>query len=183
MYASSVLTEVRQLRGMTQQDVGDFLFKSKVDICKFEKGKSTLGRFETMQSLGPRLDDPWFYLAAIFELTGGPFATRKLDGDVDLHRAVVWRKTIEELTEAAESAEEAEVILIPPVAASDEQKQVVYDMLLQLIDARVALDHMLAVGCRDYGFSINQLFIDHDTKMETRKYRLKRKRPAVRASR
>lgn len=81
---------------------------------------------------------------------------------MDLHRTSVWAKTCEELNEAIKAASSADVINAPSKADEAHRRQI--------LDARVAIDHYVAVICEEYGFSILAVYQKHRQKLESRGY-------------
>lgn len=169
MSIGQALREARERRGLTQEAVGRVGYISGKMVSAIECGRRTAGP-DVLERLATNLDCPRFYMEAAAQVTGGVYTSPWLDGDgVDLHRASVWAKTCEELQEAIEALSAANVVNAPQ-RAKEEQRQAVYHSMIQALDARVAIDHYLAVMCEEYGFSIQAVYQDHHKKLESRGY-------------
>lgn len=163
------LKEARLKRGVTQQALSSEAYVSDSLISDIEHGRRK-GSKEIRASLVKTLDYAKLYMKAAEEITGGVYSTPWLDGDgVDLHRTSVWAKTCEELNEAIKAVSNADVINAPK-RADEAHRQVVWNSLMQALDARVAIDHYIAVMCEEYGFSILKVFEEHRQKLESRGY-------------
>lgn len=177
MSVGQALREAREHRGMTQEAAGQVGYISNKMVSAIECGRRAAGP-DILERLATNLDYPRLYMEAAAEVTGGVYASPWLDGDmVDLHRASVWVKTCEELREACRAVAAADVVNAPGYA-DDDRRRAVHDSMIQALDARVAIDHYVAVMCEEYGFSILAIYREHRQKLESRGYakpRAKRK--------
>lgn len=170
-----VLRETREQYSLTQDQVAAIGYVSSKTISAVETGRRNLTT-DLLARLTQQLDNPWLTMEAVAEVTGGAYCTPRLDGDeVDLHRASVWAKTLEELQEAQEAL--TRLCLVNKPRVDDGRREQVREALLQLLDARVAADHMIAVACCDFGLSLNGLYAEHREKLEQRGYVQKKSRP------
>lgn len=169
MAFGQALREARLKRGVTQQALGSEAYVSDSLISDIEHGRRK-GSKEIRATLARALDYAKLYMEAAEEVTGGVYCTPWLDGDgVDLHRTSVWAKTCEELNEAIKAVSSADVINAPS-KADEAHRQLVWDSLMQVLDARVAIDHYVAVICEEYGYSILDVYQEHRRKLESRGY-------------
>lgn len=169
MSLGQALREARERRCLTQEAVGRVGFISGKMVSAIECGRRLAGP-DVLERLTTKLDHPRLYMEAAAGVTGGVYCTPWLDGDgVDLHRASVWAKTCEELNEAIKAVSGADVINAPNRADETHRQKVHYSMI-QALDARVAIDHYLAVMCEEYGFSILAVYQEHRRKLESRGY-------------
>lgn len=163
------LREARLKRGVTQQALGSEAYISDSLISDIEHGRRR-GSKEVRALLVQALDYARLYMEAAEEVTGGVYCSPWLDGDgVDLHRTSVWAKAQEELQEAIKAVAAADVINSPS-RADEAHRQAVWDSLMQVLDARVAIDHYVAVMCEEYGYSILAVYQEHRRKLESRGY-------------
>lgn len=160
------LREAHESMGLTQEAVGAIGYVSGKMISAIECGRRNAAP-DTMQRITAALDNPRLYLEAAEEITGGVFATPWLDGDVDLHRTSVWAKVIEELEEAKVTVEGTKVINKKLDASTKSQ---VLESMIQVLDARVAIDHYISVMCTEYGFSVKEVFEEHKDKLQKKGY-------------
>jgi transcriptional regulator with XRE-family HTH domain len=154
---------------MTQETAGQIGYVSNKMVSAIECGRRAAGP-DVLERLATTLDYPRLYMEAAAEVTGGVYASPWLDGDgVDLHRTSVWAKTCEELQEAIKVVSAADVVNAPS-RADEAHRQAVHDSMIQILDARVAIDHYLAVMCEEYDFSILAVYQEHRRKLESRGY-------------
>lgn len=162
----AAIREARLRRNWTQQGLARDANASDSWLSDVELGKRRASP-DMVKPIARALDDPRVYLAAADDVTDGVMTTPWLDGDrVDLHRASVRLKAEEELREALEALRQADVTNLP--AAAD--AEAIAEALLQALDARVAIDHYVAVICREYGLSPRELCKEHRAKLKARGY-------------
>ncbi len=106
----------------------------------------------------------------VAEVTGGAYSSPWLDGEnADLHRVCVWAKACEEIAEAHKKLSETDLIS-SPYRSGETRRQEVWESLLEALDARVAIDHYVAVVCETFGFSVSELYREHRKKLENLGY-------------
>lgn len=157
MSIGQALREARLERRSTQRSLAERAFISDSLLSDYENGKKSMPQ-DLMTTLGSQLDNPRLFLEMVAAVTGGVYSSPWLDGDVDLHRVSVWAKTIEELHKGLEALGAAKAIIVPPDSLGEEQKAIVQDSLMQVVNTRVWIDHYIAVSCREYGISVSSLF-------------------------
>jgi transcriptional regulator with XRE-family HTH domain len=163
------LNEAPHHRGRTQEAAGQVGYVSNKMVSAIECGRRAAGP-DVIERLATTLDYPKFYMEAAAEVTGRVYASPWLDGSsVDLHRTSVWAKTCEELQEAIKAVASADVVNAPS-RADETHRQAIHDSIMQTLDARVAIDHYMAVMCEEYGFSILAVYQEHRQKLENRGY-------------
>lgn len=98
-----------------------------------------------MRAAVEHYDDSQLFLAAAAEVTGGASAPW-LD-NVDLHRASVLFKTLEEMREVLDASG------LAPISKTNEQindteRQQIKRLLMETVEAITALTHLAAVLCK-----------------------------------
>jgi transcriptional regulator with XRE-family HTH domain len=177
MAIGEVIREARVQLGITQEDVGGIAYISPKTVSAIECGRRRIAP-EVLGELVRRLDHPRLSMEAAAEVTGGAYSTPWLDGEgVDLHRVSVWAKALEELQEAA-AAVGATKLVNKPERASEAERAQVHESLMQVLDARVAVDHYVAIICQEFGLSVTAVYQSHKSKLEQRGYIRKKKRAA-----
>ena len=177
MAIGEAIRQARAQLGITQQDVGGIAYISPKTVSAIECGRRRIDP-DVLGTLVQQLDHPRLTMEAVATVTGGAYCSPWLDGDgVDLHRTSVWAKALEELQEAAEAVAAARVANRPHRATEAEREQV-RESLMQVLDARVAIDHYVAVVCEEYQISVGQLYQAHREKLEQRGYVRAKKRAA-----
>lgn len=176
-----MIREARQQMGITQAAAAGVAFVSPKTVSAIECGRRGIDP-SVLGALVRQLDNPRLCMEAAAEITGGAYCSPWLDGEgVDLHRTSVWAKALEELREAAETMA-ATRLANQPVKASEHERNQVRESLVQVLDARVAIDHYVAIVCREFGVSVTGLYREHREKLEGRGYVRARKRAAQRAA-
>ena len=181
MAIGEVIREARLQLGITQEQAGGIAFVSSKTISSYECGRRHIAP-EVLGVLVQQLDNPRLCMEAAAQITGGAYCSPWLDGEgVDLHRTSVWAKTLEELQEAACAVAATKVANRPQRAVESELAQV-RESLMQVLDARVAIDHYVAVICQEYGESIGATYKAHREKLESRGYVQRQKKTAPRGA-
>jgi len=168
MGIGTVIRETRTEYRLTQQALAGKVFISDSSLSDIEREK-TVPAPEVLTGIVRSIDSYRLAMAVAYEATGGAYGGFWLDGDVDLHRAVVRDKTLEELGEAVEHLRQA-AVTSPPSKVTEAQREEILDALMELLDARTAIDICLDVFCREYGISARQLIEQHRAKLESRGY-------------
>ncbi|NUU73981.1 helix-turn-helix transcriptional regulator [Paenibacillus xylanilyticus] len=161
-----VLHEYRKERGLTQEQFSEKVLLDRSSIAKVEKGTRAAPKGLAMQA-AVAFDEPRLYLAAQEEVTGGAISPW-LD-NVDLHRASVLFKTVEEMKEVLELTSEA------PISKTADQlteadRQVMKRLLMETVEAITALTHFAAVLCKEYSFSWFATWKEHRADLKAKKY-------------
>lgn len=181
MAIGEAIRQARAQLGITQQDVGGIAYISPKTVSAIECGRRRIDP-DVLGTLVQQLDHPRLTMEAMATVTGGAYCSPWLDGDgVDLHRTSVWAKALEELQEAAEAVAATRVANRPQRATDGEQVQV-RESLMQVLDARVAIDHYVAVICQEYGVSVTETYRLHREKLESRGYVQRQKKTARRGA-
>lgn len=163
------IREARINRNFTQKTVGSIGFCSGKLISAIERGERQPS-VDVVERLTKELDDPRLYMEAANEVTGGVFGVSWLDGDcVDLHRASVKEKVIEELSEAIRAINNVKVY-DNPKAIKPDRKEYAKKSIQESIDVYDAIAHFIAVMCNEYGLSIKEMFKEHRQKLMERGY-------------
>jgi transcriptional regulator with XRE-family HTH domain len=150
----SVGTALKRARGrhdITQGDLADQHYLSRSMVAEVERGAKRLPR-DIAPKAARRLDDGFLAMEIAHEFSGGAWAGR-LDGNgVDLHRSSVRAKTLEELEEAIEAINGFSMVNAPGMIGQEHRK-ILESMMIEACDVVVAVNHLLAVVCEDYGIS------------------------------
>ncbi len=159
MSIGAVIEEICQTKGLTQKELGNIGNISPKTVSAIKLGRRNAAK-DVLNSWAEKLDCPRVYLEMVREAGGGVYGTIWLDGEnVDLHRTSVFMKTGEELREALEALGSTEKHIINhPNQVREEEKTQIKEALMQCLDARVAIDTLVAVKCEAYGLSVRGLF-------------------------
>jgi len=181
MAIGEVIREARLQLGITQEQVGSMTYISSKTVSAIECGRRHISP-EALGALVQQMDNPRLAMEAAVAITGGSYGSPWLDGKgVDLHRASVQLKTVEELQEARSSIGAVRVANRPESATAEELADVERSVM-QALDARVAIDHYIAVICSEYGISMARVHRAHREKLEQRGYVRRQKETAPRGA-
>ena len=172
MSIGAAIREARLARGQTQQVLAKSLFVSDSLLSSWETGKQKLPR-EMRRPLAEKLDNPRLYMELANELCGGVMAPAYLDGPaVDLHRASVRDKAIEELSEAIEALSKARALVNARSAEhlKDLDRQQIRNCLNELAEAQTSIGMMIAVICETYGVSPGDVYRQHRQELAAKGY-------------
>lgn len=155
----------RKHRGLSQTQM-DVPYSQQM-LSAIENGARDLAS-DMAPLLAAKLDHPALLAELARELTG--FGPSWLDGpNVDLHRAAVREKALEELREAMQCIDKF-VAYVPPAAETEQSRRARYGHLLQVYDAMVATFTYIGTQCLEYDYSMLQLSRDHHNKLKGKRY-------------
>ncbi|MCY9734672.1 helix-turn-helix domain-containing protein [Paenibacillus alvei] len=160
------LEEAMKRAGETRLKVAEVAHVDNSTIGKVIKGSRKPAK-EVMSSTVEHYDDGQLYIAAAGEVTGGAFAPWL--NNVDLHRACVLLKSIEEIQEVIAVSGQA------PISKTNEQldeseRLQVKRLLMETVEAITALTHLAAVLCKEYSFSWLATWKEHRAILKAKKY-------------
>ncbi|OMD64633.1 transcriptional regulator [Paenibacillus odorifer] len=160
------LEQALKLSGDTREKAGLIVHADASLIGKIARGTRKASK-PVMRAVIEHYDDGQLSLAAAADVTGGAFAPW-LD-NVDLHRASVLFKTIEEMQEVLEASGQA------PISKTNEQitdaeRHQIKQLLMESVEAITALTHLVAVICKEYSFSWLGTWKEHRAELKAKKY-------------
>lgn len=160
----------RKEAGITQLEMTfDEYYGSRESISQQENGRYQV-QPELTKYYTEKHNNPFVAMEAAAEYIGwGPM---KLDGDAaDLHRMTVTMKTKEELEEAILSIRKAsEKLSVNPRCIERLDIEEIEKSLMESIDAITALNHYVAVVCKEYGISWVKVWTQHKVKLIQRRF-------------
>lgn len=160
------LEEVLKRTGDTLAQAGKAANVDGSQVGKIIKGSRKASE-PVMRAAAQHYDDGQLYIAAAGEVTGGAFAPWL--NNVDLHRASVLFKTVEEMKEVLALTNEA------PISKTADQltesdRQIMKRLLMETVEAITALTHFAAVLCKEYSFSWLATWKEHRADLKAKKY-------------
>lgn len=163
---SGALEEVLKRTGDTLAQAGKAANVDGSQVGKIIKGSRKASE-PVMRAAAQHYDDGQLYIAAAGEVTGGAFAPWL--NNVDLHRASVLFKTVEEMKEVLALTNEA------PISKTADQltesdRQFMKRLLMETVEAITALTHFAAVLCKEYSFSWLATWKEHRADLKAKKY-------------
>ncbi|WP_419882760.1 helix-turn-helix domain-containing protein [Peribacillus sp. B-H-3] len=167
--ANKALQLGRKEAKLTQTQLSFKLFSSREAISQQETGAYKV-QPSTAQYFADEINNPWVAMEAAQEYTN--WGIPKLDGDaVDLHRTNVSVVTEEELEEALTAISIASKKLRNnPNTVNSDDIQVIEKAIQESIDAITALNHYVAVLCKEYGISWIKMWTQHKLKLIQRRF-------------
>lgn len=166
MSVGQALRVSRRAAGSKQSEVR--VPYSQSMLAKIETGKRRVAP-DMAPRIGQALDHPAILLELAREMSGG-WGAPWLDGpNVDLHRAAVRERCLEELDEAVTAIKEW-CACKPPSTETEGERKRRYEHLMEAMDGVVALSTYIGVQCTEYGFSMLQVSRDHYAKLKGKRY-------------
>lgn len=162
----TALQDVLKRTGDNRHIAGKVANVDASQIGKIVKGTRKASR-PVMKATVEHYDDGQLSLAAAADVTGGAFAPW-LD-NVDLHRASVLFKTIEEMEEVLDASGHAPISKTND-QINDTERQQIKRLLMETIEAITALTHLAAVLCKEYSFSWLGTWKEHRAELKVKKY-------------
>jgi transcriptional regulator with XRE-family HTH domain len=160
MSIGTIQAEERGSR-VTQKELAEHINLSRSMVAEIEAGRRKLPR-----DVAPRavktLDSGFYAMEVAAEMTGGSWVTKL--NNVDLHRSAVKEKSLEELEEATQWIRKTSI------ANKSNTSEEIKKVLLESIDAIVALSHFVAVVCKEYSVSWVGIWREHRQKLKERGY-------------
>lgn len=178
-----VLRAVREEEGWSRRVMGLLLNVSASLVADWEYGRKRI-----TEALRPvltrKLNSGKLCMAMKYEATGGVMAAPYLDGaNVDNHRLVCVERTIEEMREAMAALEGVKSILLkPPGMTTAEERKLIADKLMEVIEADTAGENALARVAREYGISLAELYDRHQRELIEKGFLEKEKTAQSRAA-
>ncbi|WP_160045650.1 XRE family transcriptional regulator [Paenibacillus sp. USDA918EY] len=162
----SALEEVLKRKGETRGAAGAAAHVDASLIGKIVKGTRKPTK-EVMASTTKHYDDGQLYIAAAGEVTQG--ASVPWLNNVDLHRASVHLKTMEEIREALDALMKAPITKTKDQMDQDDLKQI-RSAIKESVEAITALTHYVAILCKEYCFSWMGVWKEHRAYLKSKKY-------------
>lgn len=163
---SSALQEVMERKGHTLAQAGRIANVDGSQIGKIVKGTRKATK-PVMKATAQNYDDGQLFLAAASEVTGGAF-TPWLD-NVDLHRASVLFKSLEEIQEVRDVSGKVPISKTNDQITDAERHQI-KRLLMETVEAITALTHLAAVICKEYSFSWLGTWKEHRAELKLKNY-------------
>lgn len=160
------LEDVLQNKGETLAKAGKAANVDGSQIGKILKGSRKASQ-PVMKAAAQHYDDAQLYIAAAGEVTGGAFVPWL--NNVDLHRASVHVKTLEEIREALDALMAAPITKTKDQMDQDDLKQI-RSAIKESVEAITALTHYVAILCKEYCFSWMGVWKDHWSYLRSKKY-------------
>ncbi|AIQ17042.1 transcriptional regulator [Paenibacillus sp. FSL H7-0357] len=162
----TALQDVMKRQGYTLAQVGRAANIDGSQVGKIVKGTRKASE-PVMRAAAEHYDDGQLFLAAAAEVTGGAF-TPWLD-NVDLHRASVLFKTIEEMQEVLDASKQA-AISKTNEQINETERQQIKRLLMETVEAITALSHLAAAICKEYSFSWLGTWKEHRAELKLKNY-------------
>jgi hypothetical protein len=160
------LEEALKRTGDTLAQAGKAANVDGSQVGKIIKGSRKASE-PVMRAAAQHYDDGQLYIAAAGEVTGGAFAPWL--NNVDLHRASVLIKSIEEVKEVLAISDQVPISKTND-QINDSERQEIKRLLMETVEAITALTHLAAVLCKEYSFSWLATWKEHRSVMKSKKY-------------
>lgn len=163
------MATARKRQGLTQEDVSTMINYSRESVAKYETGNRKVPK-HLYSTVTQTIDDPEFYFETWGETTGYvsiPF----FNGDhVDHHPASMRHLVQAETNEALAHIEQ--VCWHKPVhSRTAEEREEIKSAILEVLDAAASMINLVAILCREYNFSMKDIFRAWQVTLKARKYK------------
>jgi len=168
MAIGDLLSNARKRQGMTQEDLAADVNYSREAIAKYETGARKLPK-ELYQEVTLSVDDPQFYFET-WEAVSGVVSIPYFDGDyIDRHPASMHYLVRKETTEALEQLNS--VCWVKPAnVRTDDEREEMKKVLMEVLDAAASMINLVACVCKEYRFSMKDIFRAWNVTMKIRKF-------------
>jgi transcriptional regulator with XRE-family HTH domain len=161
------LAKARKRQGLTQEQLAFGLPVSRESIAKYEIGSRRLPE-DMRRPIAQQIDDEEYYFKTWSDATGEvsiPF----LNGDfIDHHPASMAFLVQKETDEATEQL--TRVCWAKPVHTQNEnEREEVKRAVFETLDAAASMMNLVAVICKEYDFSMKNLFSDWRLTLKARR--------------
>jgi len=163
------MTSARKRQGLTQEDVSRDVNYTRSAITKYETGARAIPR-EMYAPVSHSIDDPEFYFN-IWRETTGQVSIPFFDGEqIDHHPAAMFFLVKQETSEAVENLET--VCWAKPMQSyTDEDREVLKQTIIEVLDASASMMNMVASICDVHGFSMKSLFGKWQLSLKARQFK------------
>ena len=161
------LAKARKRQGITQEQLSFELPVSRESIAKYELGSRRLPE-DMRRPIAQQIDDEEYYFKTWNEATGEvsiPF----FNGDyVDQHPSSMAFLVNRETEEAIQQL--MQVCWAKPVHTQNEsEREEVRKAVFETLDAAASMINLVAVICREYGFSMKKIFSEWRLTLKARR--------------
>jgi transcriptional regulator with XRE-family HTH domain len=169
MSTGQAVAQARKDKGYTQDQLSMDLYCSREAVSKYETGDRTIPK-DLRPKISQTLDDPFLYIEMAVEATG-KVSTPVLNGEyIDRHPASMKDLVQREANEALEHLDKA--CMIKPIhLRTDQEKQEMKQVVMELLDAIVSMKNLVAVICKEYKFSMKEIFETWRVTLKARKWK------------
>lgn len=163
------LAEGRKRRKLSQQDVAIEVPCSRESISKYETGERQLPK-DMYEPILKTIDDPETYFHGWKE-TSGYVSIPYFDGDYINHQPLNMLYLAK--LESAEALEHLKNIRWekPSNALTEEERNDARQAMKEVLDAAASMVNLVAAFCREYRFSMKDIFKVWHVSLKSRKYK------------
>ncbi|WHY76263.1 helix-turn-helix domain-containing protein [Neobacillus sp. WH10] len=158
----------RKRQDMTQDDLSQKINYSRESVAKYENGTRKMPK-EIYPHVIQGVDDPELYFQSWQETTGFvsiPF----FNGDnIDQHPASLAFLVKKETDEALEQLE-ITCWSKPARSKTDDEREQMKQVLIELLDSAASMINLVACICREYKFSMKDIFRAWNVSLKIRKF-------------
>jgi transcriptional regulator with XRE-family HTH domain len=161
------LAMARKRQGLTQEQLALELPVSRESIAKYETGARRLPE-DLRRPIAQTIDDEEFYFRTWGD-AAGEVAIPYLNGDyVDQHPASMAFLVKRETNEALEQL--SQVCWVKPIhTRTDTELEEMKRVIFEALDAAASLINLVAVICRECGFSMKKIFTEWRLSLKARR--------------
>lgn len=169
MAIGTEMAAARKRMNLTQEDLGMGINYSRESVAKFEAGTRNIPK-GIYREVAQTIDDPEYYFLTQEEATGH-VSIPYFNGDfVDHHPSSMKHLVQIETNEALNHLEKA-CWYKPIHNRTDTEKEEMRKVLRELLDAAASMINLVAVICREYDFSMKDVFKEWRVSLKIRRFR------------
>jgi transcriptional regulator with XRE-family HTH domain len=162
------IAEARKRQVKTQQELSHGINYSREAISKFETGDRAIPK-EIYPMIAQNIDDPQLFFE-IWKENAGHVSLPYFDGDyIDQHPTSMMYLVQKETSEALEAIRNANWSK-PAKMCSQNEREYMRQVLKETLDAAASMINLVACICKEYGFSMRDLFREWNVSLKIRKY-------------
>nr|BDD46671.1 hypothetical protein 14 [Bacillales bacterium] len=156
MSVGKTIANARREKDITQQQLSMDLYCSREAVSKYETGDRPIPE-DLRPKISQRVDHPYVYLEMQLEATGG-VGIPVFNGDyIDKHPAAMKDLVQNETNEALDHLGQA-CMIKPAHMRSEQEKQEMLKVIMELLDSVASMMNLIAVICKEYKFSMKEIF-------------------------
>lgn len=168
MSIGKMIADARKRKGMTQNDLAFVTNYSREMIAKMENGTRKIQK-ETLPQISQSIDDPQFFFES-WSYSAGVVSIPYFNGDYIDQHPVSMKMLVEKETHEAFQAIEQINWFKPAKAHTEAEREDIKKLLIETLDAAASMINLVALICKEYKFSMKDIFQTWKMTLKIRKY-------------
>ncbi|MGG3924934.1 helix-turn-helix transcriptional regulator [Metabacillus fastidiosus] len=169
MTIGTYFAEGRKRQGYSQQRLSDEVAYARETISKYENGERTIPK-EAYAPLVKTIDDPELYFHVWSEKSDF-VSIPYFDGDYINHQSLNILHLVKKETEEAFDHLKHISWEKPAEVLSDYEREEAKQAMIEILDAAASMVNLVAALCREYKFSMKEVFRAWHVSLKSRRYK------------